>query len=104
MQVVFKAFAPLDSREECAVSLTGDTRKLTVVGSIPELGNWSLRRGTTLRQAKAGVSNGLHHMHPSRKHLSRYIMTCSRFAADGKEVVWQSEVINIQRSKYAWGR
>lgn len=39
-QVKFRAVAPLDSREECAVSLTGDTRKLLVVGNTPELGGW----------------------------------------------------------------
>jgi len=55
-QVTFVACAPLDAREECAVSLTGETRKLTVVGNIPELGAWSLTKGITLRQFKNGVS------------------------------------------------
>lgn len=45
--------APLDGHEECAISLTGETRKLTIVGNIPELGGWSLRKGITLKQFKS---------------------------------------------------
>jgi hypothetical protein len=57
-QVTFIAYAPLDIREERAVSLTGETRKLTVVGNIPELGGWSLTKGITLRQYKNGEAHG----------------------------------------------
>ena len=56
LQVIFTAVAPLDRQEECAISLTGETRKLTVVGNIPELGEWSLKRGITLKQLKSGQS------------------------------------------------
>lgn len=54
LQVTFMAVAPLDRQEECAISLTGETRKLTVVGNIPELGEWSLKKGITLKQLKSG--------------------------------------------------
>lgn len=41
--------------EEYSISLKADTRKMMVVGNIPELGGWSLVKGVTLLQEKAGI-------------------------------------------------
>ena len=54
--MTFTAVAPLDHSEACSESLKADIRKMIVVGNVPELGAWSLLKGITLVQEKAGMT------------------------------------------------